>query len=141
MADNSVIIEDHTAETKDALEAAIERGLMAIGMTAEGHAKAELYEGHGVDTGLLRNSITYAIGGQSSSIKEYKANKGDAKGSYSGTIGKPKDKSVYIGTNVSYAQYVEKGSRHNKALHFLQNAATKHNEEYQKLMKESLENA
>lgn len=47
---------DNTKEVLSALEKAIERGLEAIGLTAEGHAKKETP----VDTGRLRNSISHA---------------------------------------------------------------------------------
>ena len=47
---------DNTQEVLSALDKAIERGLEAIGLTAEGHAKKETP----VDTGRLRNSISHA---------------------------------------------------------------------------------
>lgn len=47
---------DNTKEVLSALDKAIERGLEAIGLTAEGHAKKETP----VDTGRLRNSISHA---------------------------------------------------------------------------------
>ena len=47
---------DNTDEVLAALERAKKRGLEAIGLTAEGHAKKETP----VDTGRLRNSINHA---------------------------------------------------------------------------------
>lgn len=47
---------DNTAEILAALEDAKKRGLEAIGLVAEGHAKAITP----VDTGRLRNSISHA---------------------------------------------------------------------------------
>ena len=47
---------DNTEQVLSAMEKAIERGLEAIGLTAEGHAKKETP----VDTGRLRNSISHA---------------------------------------------------------------------------------
>ena len=47
---------DNTDEVLAALERAKKRGLEAIGLTAEGHAKKETP----VDTGRLRNSISHA---------------------------------------------------------------------------------
>jgi phage gpG-like protein len=47
---------DNTKEVLSALDKAIERGLEAIGLTAEGHAKKITP----VDTGRLRNSISHA---------------------------------------------------------------------------------
>jgi phage gpG-like protein len=48
---------DNTKQVLSAMEKAIERGLEAIGLTAEGHAKKETP----VDTGRLRNSISHAV--------------------------------------------------------------------------------
>ena len=48
---------DNTAEVLSALKRAKKRGLEAIGLVAEGHAKK--YE-TAVDTGRLRNSISHA---------------------------------------------------------------------------------
>lgn len=80
MAIAEVRIEDHSAEVLKVLQDAIEAGLTAIGLSAEGHAKKLCP----VDTGRLRNSITNIV---------------DAG-----------DKSVIIGTNVEYAPYIELGT-------------------------------
>ena len=49
---------------------------------------------------------------------------------------------VYIGTGVEYAAGIETGS-HRKAggVHFLQDAAANHTDEYKKLMEDSMKNA
>ena len=52
----SYTYKDNTKEVLSALERAKKRGLEAIGLTAEGHAKKETP----VDTGRLRNSISHA---------------------------------------------------------------------------------
>ena len=52
----SYTYKDNTDEVLSALERAKKRGLEAIGLTAEGHAKNETP----VDTGRLRNSINHA---------------------------------------------------------------------------------
>ena len=52
----SYTFKDNTDEVLSALERAKKRGLEAIGLTAEGHAKKETP----VDTGRLRNSISHA---------------------------------------------------------------------------------
>ena len=52
----SYTYKDNTDEVLSALEMAKKRGLEAIGLTAEGHAKKETP----VDTGRLRNSISHA---------------------------------------------------------------------------------
>lgn len=53
----SYTYKDNTKEVLSAMEKAIERGLEAIGLTAEGYAKKETP----VDTGRLRNSISHAV--------------------------------------------------------------------------------
>ena len=55
---------DNTEQVLSAMEKAIERGLEAIGLTAEGHAKKETP----VDTGRLRNSIAHAVEGDAAYI-------------------------------------------------------------------------
>lgn len=130
---------DNTKEVLSALDKAIERGLEAIGLTAERHAKKD--PNMPVDTGLARNSIAHAVSGKEASVKEYKADKGDEKGSYSGTAPNDKEKAVYIGSNVEYFPYIELGSRTINARHVLKNAATNHADEYKKMLEDSMKNA
>ena len=136
----SYTYKDNTDEVLSALEAAIKRGNEAIGMTAERHAKKKCP----VDTGRLRNSITYALAGEETHVKSYKANKG-GKGretyTYDGTADGKKGSGVYIGTNVEYAPFVENGARGRAPVHFLQDAATNHTDEYKQLMEDSMKNA
>lgn len=133
---------DNTEEVLKKMEAAIERGLRAIGMTAEGHAKDKITEAGAVDTGRLRNSITFAISGESANISSYSGDNGEEGGTYQGNAPDEKKKAVYIGTNVEYAEGIETGThRRAGAVHFLQDAATGHATEYKKLMKGSMENA
>jgi phage gpG-like protein len=54
---SSYTTKDNTKEVLSAMEKAIERGLEAIGLMAEGHAKKNTP----VDTGRLRNSISHAV--------------------------------------------------------------------------------
>ena len=60
----SYTFKDNSAEVLSALERAKKRGLEAIGLTAEGHAKKETP----VDTGRLRNSIAHAVEGNAAYI-------------------------------------------------------------------------
>lgn len=116
---NGVTFEDNSDEVKgDMFKAAI-RGLVAIGMTAEGYAKEKAPVGTPESThkkkyigGQLRNSIT---------------NKVDKS-----------EMAVYIGSNVEYAPYVELGTRKMSARPFLKPAATEHSDEYKNLIEESL---
>jgi hypothetical protein len=135
----SYTTKDNTKEVISALDKAIERGLKAIGLAAEGHAKKD--PNMPVDTGLARNSITFAISGKEANTSSYKADKGDKTGSYSGTAPNDKDKAVYIGSNVEYFPYIELGSPTISARHVLKNAATQHTDEYKKLMEESMKKA
>lgn len=57
----TVTIDDHSDEVLAALKNAIERGAMAIGEKAVTYAKDNLTRQNAVDTGRLRNSITYAV--------------------------------------------------------------------------------
>lgn len=147
-----VTSKDNTDEVLDRMEKAFERGLKACGMTAEAYAKDTLTDQvYSVDeskldyvlTGRLRNSITYAIGGKTAAISSYKADKPGYKGgSYSGNAPEEDKPYVAVGTNVKYAIGIEEGTHRKKgAVHFLLKAASEHQEEYEKLIKESMENA
>ena len=139
---------DNSKETIKAKNHAVEAALEAIGNQAVSYAKSVLAEDSRIDTGLLRNSLTHAVSGKEPDITEYK---GDRKsqygkseeipaGSYSGTA--PKDpenkKAVYIGTNVDYAPYIEYGTDKITPSHFIQRAATEHNDEYRQIVEKFL---
>ena len=133
---------DNSEEYEFLLVQAIRHGLRAIGMTAETYAKSNCP----VDTGYARNSITYALSGETADISSYKADAGKngeppKTGKYSGTTGKIEDNYVAIGSNVEYFPFIEEGARGRQALHVLRKAATEHREEYENLMKDNLENA
>ena len=131
---------DNTEEVLSALEEAIKRGNEAIGMTAERHAKKKCP----VDTGRLRNSITYALAGEETHVKSYKASKGGKDRetyTYDGTAEGEKGSGVYIGTNVEYAVFVENGALGRTAVHFLQDAAANHTDEYKQIMEDAMKNA
>lgn len=136
---------DNTEEVLKAMEAAIRRGNEAIGLAAERHAKKKITEAKAVDTGRLRNSITYALAGEETHVKSYRANKGGKDRetyTYEGTADGKKGSGVYIGTNVEYAPGIELGTHRSAgAVHFLQDAATGHTDEYKKLMEDSMKNA
>ena len=74
---SEIRVVDNSAEVKQAFEDAIARALEKCGLVAEGYAKKLCP----VDTGNLRNSITHQV------------DEGD--------------NAVYIGSNTSYAPYVE----------------------------------
>lgn len=135
----SITTKDNTKEVLEAFEKAKVRGLRAIGLTAEGHAKED--PNMPVDTGLARNSITFALSGEQADKTSYKADKGDKTGSYNGTAPDDKETSVYIGSNTEYFNIIELGGPNMTARHVLQNACTGHSDEYQELMADSLKNA
>ena len=140
---------------------AMRKAAVSIGMLVSGYAQ-DLCP---VDTGLLRNSITFAIGGESTTISGYTAdapNKDGVikSGKYEGTA--PSDTgenlTVYIGTNVEYAPYVELGHSQKpgrfvpaigKRLKrnwvpgkpFLRPALEGHRNEIEKIILDALENA
>lgn len=66
-----------------------------------------------VDTGRLRNSISHATDGDT----------------------------MYVGTNVEYAAYVEMGTSRQKAQPYLQPAIVDHMDEYQRVVENELRNA
>ena len=144
----SYTYKDNTDEVIAAMERAKKRGLETIGSVAEGHAKKQMTnEVHTGDkpyklTGRLRNSITFAVSGEPANIQSYSGDHGEAGGSYSGSAPDDKDMAVYIGTGVEYAVGIETGS-HRKAggVHFLQDAAANHTDEYKRLMEDSMKNA
>ena len=121
----------------------MERGkrnaLTAIGATAETHTKENITADDLIDTGRLRNSITFATGDYSG-IGTYTDNEGnrydDAKARNT-----PKDDEVAIGTNVEYAPYSELGTEKITAHHYLKRAVTEHKDEYKKLAVEAIKSA
>lgn len=113
---------DKSKEVIEAMQRQLQNGLLACGTIAEGYAKDECP----VDTGRLRNSINWAVKGNSGS--------GDAPKS------EPKEATVYIGSNVEYAaiqEYRDMKHKTGKA-HFLRDAATTHSAEYKKTIEAAL---
>lgn len=147
---------DNHEEIKNATDQAVRAALEAVGQQAQNYATLLCP----VDTGLLRNSITYAVSGSGAKIDSYKSNATHAdtkatqksktankpvskvkSGSYSGTIGSNDETAVYIGSNVEYAPYVEYGTSHSAAQPFLKPAAEDHTEEYKSIFTENIESA
>lgn len=101
---------DNTEQILNAIDQAKARALEKIGLAAEGFAKRLCP----VDTGRLRNSITHTV-----------------------DVGFD---SVYIGTNVEYAQAVEMGTRKQKAQPYLKPAAQNHGSTYRAILESELRN-
>ena len=130
---------DHSKEFEDEMSAAILLALTRMGLKADGYAKDYLTEQKAVDTGLLRNSVTFKVD--------------------------PANDTVYIGTNVEYAPYIElgtgakntpggrpgswgyiddEGRAHHtsgqKARPYLKPAVANHKQTYRNILKDELEN-
>ena len=102
------IREDNAQRIADAIDQALARALEEVGLVAEGYAKKACP----VDTGRLRNSITHQV--------------------------RPSEKSVYIGTNVEYAPYVELSTSRTNGQPFLRPAAADHEGTYKKIFESEL---
>ena len=100
-------------EIQTAKEKGKRNALTAIGATAETHTKDNITADKLVDTGRLRNSISYAVDGEA----------------------------AYIGTNVEYAPYLELGTKKIAAHHYLKRAATEHKDEYKNLTAQAIQSA
>jgi HK97 gp10 family phage protein len=113
---SSIQVISHVRQVKRSTDNAMKRAAHMIGGTIESHAK----EYCPVDTGLLRNSITYAIGGEEPQITLYRSNSRDKTGKeiepkegiYTDRAEQDHDNqvTVYVGTNVQYAPYQELGA-------------------------------
>ena len=138
-------------------EESILQALEIIGLKAESYAKMKCP----VDTGLLRNSIAHAVAGEQPSIgacykgtskkaRSYKANKPDKdgeikQGTYTGHTPKKKGEyTVYVGTNVEYAPYVEMGhiqagsGKHVAPQPYIKPAIVDHLDEYKQILENTL---
>lgn len=104
-----VEIVSNREKVEKAIEKRMKLAAKMIGGTLEGHAK----EACPVDTGLLRNSITYALGGDTPHNAVYSSDNGSESGHYEGIAPTDDDGeiTVYVGTNVEYAPYIELGHK------------------------------
>lgn len=131
---------DNRDEIIKTLHERVDLAMCAIGEKAEGYAK----DNCPVDTGRLRNSITYVT-----TTKQGKANTGGGKTKSAPQEARPEDYAVkarpaygevYIGTNVEYAPQNEYDDMHHDIgrAHFLRDAATTHGDEYRDIVKKTL---
>lgn len=112
---------DNSQEILNMSDEAKQQALYKIGLAAEGYAKRLAP----VDTGRLRNSITFATQTASGAGSEDRRN--TVPGDYHPN-GTPDANSVYIGTNVEYAVIQE--LKHN----YIRNAVENHINEYRTLI-------
>lgn len=123
-------ITDNSEEILKALAEASDRALIAVGMEAESNAK---HECTAVDTGRLRNSITYATSNShSSSVSPATTEDSEVKEEVP-------EKTVVIGTNVFYGPYIELGHHSYPGIHFLKNAVSNYQDRYHEIIKADME--
>ena len=130
---------DNSAQVLEEFENNLYKGLNAVGLRAERHAKANCP----VDTGRLRNSITFATERYHSAGNTNKPPKSilkhppkDAEPDDYEVKATPEKATVYIGTNVEYAELIEENdmSHTSGRAHFLRDAASTHGDEYKDIM-------
>lgn len=112
--DIDITFTSHIDAFYDEFDPAVRKALEEIGIEAEAHAKEIITEKGAIDTGRLRNSITWQVGEEDS---------------------KP---CVYVGTNVKYAPYVELGTDKMKARPFIRPAVEDFGDEYKEIIERNL---
>ena len=121
MAGIEVTLTSNKDEILEALGEQLGQAMIAIGMAAESNAKQEITKavydtpesksGY-VRTGRLRNSISYGVDTD--------------------------EPAVYIGSNVEYAPYVERGTSKMRARPFLKPAVENYAGEYKGLLEQAM---
>lgn len=142
----NVTFTSHIDAFYDEFDPAVRKALEEIGIEAEAHAKEimrDMSPKPPIDTGYLRNSVTWAIGGGNPNAKNYKADKENKQGiiregSYSGTAPKKDQPCVYLGTNVEYAPPVEFGTSKMPARAFIRPAVEDFGDEYKEIVENNL---
>lgn len=125
---------------EDEFEATVAKILTMLGMEVESAAKKLAP----VDTGLLRNSITYALAGEKAAQDTYSADRGSEVGRYEGVS--PGDneehvRHVHIGSNVEYAKAQEVGQFKDGAHAFLRPAVNNNTSHFKQIIKDELSKA
>lgn len=120
--DTTVTFTSNVKAFYDKFDPAEKKTLEEWGIEGEGHAKEIITEKGAVDTGRLRNSITWAVGGESAHAA-----------GYSGTAPKKDEPCVYIGSNVEYAEWIENGTSRMKPRPFLRPAVEDFADEYKEI--------
>ena len=141
MADISdVRVESNKDQYEEEFLLTVQKILTMLGMECESAAKRLAP----VDTGLLRNSITYALAGETAAQSTYKADRGDGAGRYNGNS--PKDTgngvhSVHIGTNVEYAMAQEVGNFRDGSHAYLRPAVNNNIPHFKQIVEDELKKA
>lgn len=120
----------------EANKAAVDRALNACGTQAVGHVVYNIIKNDRIDTGLYKNSITYAVSSEAPAKTSYSADTGGRSGTYKGTAepAKGSAKSVYIGSNVPYAIHVEEGTSRKAGTHDIKYGISDHAKEYKQII-------
>lgn len=132
----NVRIKDNSDKFIKAMHEQVALGLEAIGIDAQRFAVRDCP----VDTGRLRNSITWAIEGKQGQANM--AGKGTAELDDYAKRAEPEKDKMYLGTNVEYAEIQEFGDtidHVNGKAHFLRDAITTHGKRYESIMKNALQ--
>ena len=140
----SVQVVSHRHEVQKTTDKAMKKAARMIGGSLAGHAA----EAAPVDTGLLRNSITFALGGEPPAIIDYHSNSESktgkqieiTEGHYEGEAPPDADNeiTVYVGTNVDHATFNELGTVKMDARPFLRPAFENNREEVKQILELTL---
>lgn len=115
-----------------------EKALTMVGMEAEGDAKIEIEsDPRRVDTGRLRNSITWATTKEHSEVEPTQDSE-DASSSDGLDTSQAEEDAVVIGTNVEYAYEIHEGRKGLDPNRFLRNAVERNMKKYRTIIDETL---
>lgn len=141
-------VESHVDEYIDAKDQAIERALMIIGGEAETYAKKLCPTGTPESTGIpgyiggtLKNSITFITKMKNGETITTPKNGSPTVRNHGGDeeeVESEEEGTLFLGTNVYYAPYVEMGTSKMTARPFIKPAIADHLEQYQKIMENEL---
>jgi HK97 gp10 family phage protein len=127
---SAVVYTKKFEKAKKKIEESIYAGLTNVGRVLHSQAVMNIHKNGSIDSGRLINSMSYSIGG----------NTFGAKGNgMSATVTTSNSKeNVYVGTSVEYAQYVEFGTKFQRAKSFLRSAVASEQKDFPKIIQETL---
>ena len=137
---NDVKITDNTDELLAGLLLKEEKALTMVGMECEGDAKIEIESSpRRVDTGRLRNSITWATKTEHSTPEPTSDNP-DASDDDGLRSSQAEERAVVIGTNVEYAAKIHEGDAKEglDPNRFLRNAVERNSDKYRRIIDDTL---
>ena len=140
MADIKVEVKDNSPEFLKEFESAVEKILEEWGLAGQGFVSKEALGTAVYDTppsknynrtGRLRGSITYATSKKRSDPQS-------PAGGKDGVQGSPDERSVFIGTNVEYAAYVELGTSKMRPRPYLKPGIENNRDKFKSIMEKYL---